>query len=146
MLAFPAIQMAVMSFLHGKSGLHPPGPALQQNIHFFVTQRPCFHPDRGLIGSDSITFSAAFTLSMIIPGLTTPSWLMTVYCQCPYYTVDRINIPRPWLITQVHPDINSLDTLRNLYLKSLLFGSKGLNTRVSNNAKLFGGAIHHSLI
>ena len=71
---------------------------------------------------------------------------MAVYLQGPSYTVDRIDIPRPWLITQVHPNINPLDTLGNLYLKSLLFGSKGLDTRIPNNAKLFGGAIYHSVI
>ena len=71
---------------------------------------------------------------------------MTVYFQGPYYTVDWIDIPRPWLITQVHPDIDFFGALRNLHLKGLFFGSKGLDTRVSNNAKLFGGAIHHSLI
>jgi len=71
---------------------------------------------------------------------------MAVYLQGPSYTVDRIDIPRPWLITQVHPDIDFFCILRNLHLKGLFFGSKGLDTRVPNNAKLFGRAIYHSVI
>jgi len=71
---------------------------------------------------------------------------MAVHCQGPSYPVNRIDIPRPCLITQGHLNINFFGALRNLHLKGLFFGSKGLNTRVPNNAKLLGGAIYHSAI
>lgn len=66
-------------------------------------------------------------------------------CGLPY-TVDRIDISRPWLIAQVHPDIDFFGAPGNLHLKGLFLGSKGLDTRVPYNAKLLGGAIYHGVI